>query len=218
MRKLIILLGLFGCFFCFYGLGAYLKTYPFSPGGTLYPLPSITTIHKQSSSVTVPPSSIPLPSQQAKAPAQAKPLAKAIEEDKGSALIERLQAGRLEPFSRMQESLERRFASEYPRQEQAALSEAASRMSILQAMSQYSKHALSVTELQSLAQFYQQKGEDADENPAVRRESWRNLLQIAGHFEESEYQKILSRAGRHLASASQEPNELLEEIFRAGTP
>jgi|GEM_PF-5111791 len=212
MRKLIIVIGLVACFFSFYGLGAYLKTYPLAPRGTLT-LPPLT---KQQLPITVP-SARKFPPQQASAPGHApKAHAKSIEEDKGAELVENLQGRRLDPFSRLQESVERRFSAEYPRNEVEATKEAANRLAVLQAMSQYSRQVTSRTELQTLTQFYEKVGSNEAENPAVRRESWRNLLQTIGQRDEDERLKIYARAGRFLSSATRPANEMLEEIFREG--
>ncbi len=216
MRKLIIILGFLGCFFCFYGLGAYLKTNPLSRGIKTSPAPSMVS----QQSITVPLPSRHISPQQAKSATPAKHLAKVIEEDKGIELVRNLQATRLEPFSRLQESMQRRFASAYPRQEHAALKEAANRVAILQAMNQYKQQAATPSEVQALAQIYQQIADDEAEHPAVRRESLRNLLQMMGRVDEDERMKVLARAGasRFLSSASRSANELLEELFKAGTP
>jgi len=214
MRKLIIIFGIIGCFFCFYGIGAYLKTYPLSPGGSLYP-----KISKQQSAVTISEEKPGLPlAQEEQTAATTKPLNKVIEEDKGAKLVERLQAGRLLAFPRLQDSLQRRFAKEYPSTESGALGEAASRVGILQAMSQYSRQALSNDELQAVAQFYQEKTENEAEHPAVRHESLKNLLQLIGRLDEVDRLNILARAGPRLASAARPTNELLEEMFKVANP
>ncbi len=216
MRKLIIIAGFFGCFFCFYGLGAYLKTYPLSPGGSLFPFHPLV---KQSAPVTVPPNRPPLPAQQASnVVVPKKPLAKAIEEDKGAQLLESLGAARLEPFSRLQSSFNNRFSQEYPKTEIELNKEAANRVGMLQAMNQYSQQALTSSELQALTQFYDAKIDDPEEHPSVRQGSYCNRLRLTGRNDEADRLKVLARAGRSPASACGNPEELLEEIFRVEAP
>jgi len=210
MRKFIIGLALFACFYCFYSVGAYLKSYSFTQNGTFMPKTSLVT-HKVDTT--------PHPTQetkptQARAAVTVKAITKAIEAEKGATLMQVLQAGRMEPYSSLQRSIEQRFSAEYPRNEPEVLKEAASRMGILQEMSRYEEQAITNVELQSLGDFYQQTAANESEHPAVRRESLRRQLKLMGRIPEEDRIKTKARAGSRLASASKSAQELAEEIFQ----
>jgi hypothetical protein len=218
MKKLFVGLGLFGCFSACYGLGSFLKNFSFSPRGTFFSGSPVANRH----AITVPPAyeapALPLPAAGVKAaakpPVAPQVLAKAIAEEKGAALAQSARAMRQVPFRNLQNSLERRFAAEYPRNESEHATEVADRMGILQAMAEYEQQALPPQEWEAIAAFYEQIASDPDEPAPVQRERRRNQLRMIGRMENEEDRiKTLARSGRFLSSAAKPANELLESIF-----
>lgn len=209
MRKFIVGSGLMAVFFGFYCAGAYLRSYPMPPQGTIIPLPTLVTTQP----VKVP--DAPLSAQRVD-PAAAKALPALIAEEQGPRLAQAL-AAPLAPYPDLRKSLQQRFATAYPPTEHAQTKEAASRLSILQAMERYQQRAMPKPELAVLANFYREVSERESEHPAVRRQSLRNLVRMIGRLDEADRLKVLARAGRFLASATRSAPELAEEIFRAGS-
>lgn len=213
MRNFIVGLSLFACFFAFYCAGAYLRSYPLAPTGTMLPLPALVTRQ----AVKVPETPDMAAVQPAAGSAPLKPLSDSLEEDQGATLAARLRP-RLDPFSRIAPSLQKRFGASYPPTEHAYTREAASRLTILQAMDTYTRRAMPQTELMKLTDFYQQTAARETEHPMVRRQSYRNLLKISSRLDEKSRLQVLARVpDRAIASAAHTDTELLHDLFRGGT-